>query len=272
MNHKLSYLETNIIKDLTLYRQDGDIYVLEKLINECMWYVHEFMGHISSEQLSLNDFISPEDLLSEGKYAIMKFINKYQVEGRLFLAAIRRYINHYLTNYINECHTYISASNKDAKKALEIQEHLTNYYTQHGYYPNNEEVIKEFNLNLNSFIKYRQIFNDYLSLSSFVPGESYKYIDEVGNEMNTEYDSIFLESVPKEIIEEEIRNILGTLNNRERMIIELRFGFTDGTNYTLESVGKKFNVTKERIRQIEGKALRKLWTPSQKKFWDYYKK
>ena len=65
--------------------------------------------------------------------------------------------------------------------------------------------------------------------------------------------------------EEEIKSVLETLQPREQQVLELRFGLIDGTSYTLEEVGKKFNVTRERIRQIEAKALRKLRHPSRAK-------
>ena len=68
-----------------------------------------------------------------------------------------------------------------------------------------------------------------------------------------------------EILKEEIKSVLETLQEREQEVLELRFGLVDGTSHTLEEVGKKFNVTRERIRQIEAKALRKLRHPSRAK-------
>jgi RNA polymerase primary sigma factor len=60
------------------------------------------------------------------------------------------------------------------------------------------------------------------------------------------------------LLKEQIRSVLSTLNTREREIIEMRFGLSDGQEHTLEQVGHRFGVTRERIRQIEAKALRKL--------------
>ena len=73
------------------------------------------------------------------------------------------------------------------------------------------------------------------------------------------------EYATNEILKEEIQNVLLTLQEREQEVLELRFGLKDGTCHTLEEVGKKFNVTRERIRQIEAKALRKLRHPSRAK-------
>ena len=66
-------------------------------------------------------------------------------------------------------------------------------------------------------------------------------------------------------IRDRIKAVLETLQEREQEVLELRFGLIDGTSHTLEEVGKRFNVTRERIRQIEAKALRKLRHPSRAK-------
>ncbi len=67
------------------------------------------------------------------------------------------------------------------------------------------------------------------------------------------------------MLKEELGNALASLTDRERQVVRLRFGLQDGRARTLEEVGKEFNVTRERIRQIEAKALRKLRHPSRSK-------
>jgi RNA polymerase primary sigma factor len=73
------------------------------------------------------------------------------------------------------------------------------------------------------------------------------------------------------LLKERLREILNTLTDRERQVIDFRFGLSDGFSRTLEEVGKLFNVTRERIRQIEAKALRKLRHPSRMKSLGDYK-
>ena len=73
------------------------------------------------------------------------------------------------------------------------------------------------------------------------------------------------DAASKELLREQIRGVLGFLNEREREVLEMRFGLNDGRDHTLEEVGKTFGVTRERIRQIEAKALRKLRHPSRSK-------
>ena len=67
------------------------------------------------------------------------------------------------------------------------------------------------------------------------------------------------------MLREQIREVLHTLTPREEQVLKLRYGLEDGRTHTLEEVGKKFNITRERIRQIEAKALRKLRHPSRSK-------
>ena len=73
------------------------------------------------------------------------------------------------------------------------------------------------------------------------------------------------DAASRELLREQIRNVLGFLSEREREVLEMRFGLNDGKDHTLEEVGKNFGVTRERIRQIEAKALRKLRHPSRSK-------
>ena len=78
------------------------------------------------------------------------------------------------------------------------------------------------------------------------------------------------EAAAYSLLKEQIEEVLGSLNEREQKVLKLRFGLEDGRARTLEEVGKEFDVTRERIRQIEAKALRKLRHPSRsKKLRDY---
>jgi RNA polymerase primary sigma factor len=70
------------------------------------------------------------------------------------------------------------------------------------------------------------------------------------------------EATSQQLLKEQIDKVLGELTDREKRVLQLRFGLKDGHARTLEEVGKEFNVTRERIRQIEGKALRKLRHPT----------
>ena len=72
-----------------------------------------------------------------------------------------------------------------------------------------------------------------------------------------------MDAAEREMLHDQIKTVLGFLTDREREVLELRFGLVDGKDHTLEEVSNYFNVTRERIRQIEAKALRKLRHPTQ---------
>jgi len=75
-----------------------------------------------------------------------------------------------------------------------------------------------------------------------------------------------MDAAAREMLRESINHALAVLSERERQVLEYRFGLIDGTDHTLEEVGQHFNVTRERIRQIESKALRKLRHPARSRF------
>jgi RNA polymerase primary sigma factor len=75
-----------------------------------------------------------------------------------------------------------------------------------------------------------------------------------------------VEAAARQLLKEQLRGALSDLNEREREVLELRFGLQDGREHTLEEVGQHFGVTRERIRQIEAKALRKLRHPNRSRF------
>jgi RNA polymerase primary sigma factor len=74
-----------------------------------------------------------------------------------------------------------------------------------------------------------------------------------------------MDAAAKEMLKEQVHFVLTALSERERQVLELRFGLIDGKDHTLEEVSRYFNVTRERIRQIEAKALRKLRNPTKSK-------
>jgi RNA polymerase primary sigma factor len=92
----------------------------------------------------------------------------------------------------------------------------------------------------------------------------------VGNEDNSQLGDFIededalepMDAAAREMLREQVKNALAVLTERERQVLELRFGLIDGKDHTLEEVGQYFNVTRERIRQIESKALRKLRHPT----------
>ncbi len=108
----------------------------------------------------------------------------------------------------------------------------------------------------------RRISQDTISIDQPVrPEESTQLVDFIEDESIPEP----VDAASKQLLREQVRNVLEFLSDRERQVLEMRFGLKDGKDHTLEEVGKEFGVTRERIRQIEAKALRKLRHPSRSK-------
>ncbi|HRQ38361.1 MAG TPA: RNA polymerase sigma factor RpoD [Chloroflexota bacterium] len=108
----------------------------------------------------------------------------------------------------------------------------------------------------------KRISMDPMSLESPVGSED---ATEMGDFIPDEAALEPVDAASKELLREQIRQVLGYLSEREREVLEMRFGLNDGKDHTLEEVGREFGVTRERIRQIEAKALRKLRHPSRSK-------
>ncbi|MCK4976689.1 MAG: sigma-70 family RNA polymerase sigma factor, partial [Anaerolineales bacterium] len=98
-----------------------------------------------------------------------------------------------------------------------------------------------------------------MSLESPVGGEDNS---QLGDFIEDEDALEPMDAAAREMLRESVKNALAVLSDRERQVLELRFGLADGTDHTLEEVGQYFSVTRERIRQIESKALRKLRHPT----------
>jgi RNA polymerase primary sigma factor len=103
-----------------------------------------------------------------------------------------------------------------------------------------------------------RISQEPMSLETPIGTEEDSYLgDFIKDETMPEPD----DAASKQLLREQLRTILNSLNRRERQVLEMRFGLKDGQGHTLEEVGQAFGVTRERIRQIEAKALRKLRHP-----------
>ena len=128
-----------------------------------------------------------------------------------------------------------------------------------GREPTNEEIAAEMGIDVEKVRDVRKIAQEPVSLETPIGEEEDSHLgDFIEDESAIAPD----DAANFTMLREQLNEVLGTLNERERKVLELRFGLTDGTPRTLEEVGKEFAVTRERIRQIEAKALRKLKHPS----------
>jgi RNA polymerase primary sigma factor len=136
-----------------------------------------------------------------------------------------------------------------------------------GRDPKPEEIAKEMDMTEEKVREIMKIAQDPVSLETPIGEEEDSHL---GDFIPDDDAPAPAEAAAYSLLKEQIEDVLGSLNEREQKVLKLRFGLEDGRARTLEEVGKEFDVTRERIRQIEAKALRKLRHPSRsKKLRDY---
>ena len=131
-----------------------------------------------------------------------------------------------------------------------------------GRDPKPDEIAKEMNMTEEKVREIMKIAVDPVSLETPIGEEVDRHL---GDFIPDEVAPAPAVAAAYSLLKEQIEDVLNTLNDREQNVLKLRFGLEDGRARTLEEVGKEFDVTRERIRQIEAKALRKLRHPSRSK-------
>ena len=149
-------------------------------------------------------------------------------------------------------------------KLIRISRQLLQEY---GREPTSEELAKEMGISVEKVREIKKISQDPVSLETPIGEEEDSHL---GDFIPDEDIPSPVDAAAYSMLQKQLREVLDTLSEREKKVLILRFGLDDGRPRTLEEVGREFNVTRERIRQIEAKALRKLRHPSRsKKLRDY---
>ena len=234
--------------ELALKAKAGDTYAINKLVTSNLRFVIKIAKEYQGNGLSLSD------LISEGNIGLIKAVHKFEPEmGYRFISYAVWWIRQSILFSINENAKVVKIPMSLTAKLSSVKNDISKFELEYGTHPVIGDIINEAGDTYDTYVDtYKVYLNDCISEDN----ETTERIDLMESEIIVEP----FQTETNDIIVKELNKILSLLDDRERDVIMFYFGFTTNANetMTLESIGQKYNLTKERIRQIKEKAILKL--------------